>query len=208
MSTPGGEWGLNPSEGVDRHLGFLFTSEGRKEQRDEPDNGRSRKGTAFTVPQCCDKRELSQKAELSIHRSAFFPTLVYGHDMQVMTHDRKNNISDTSRQKEFSLEDGWHLPKAVFTLKHHTKKQEAKYKSWGRLRLWVAAVTHLIGLGNPCVVNELWSWNELGSNIWLCLGPQKCPGSKALRTKHSKFAVCPGFHWPSFVWRLMKLTHK
>ncbi|TWW58331.1 hypothetical protein D4764_07G0010500 [Takifugu flavidus] len=63
-----------------KYLGVLFTSEGRMEQ----DINR-RTGAASAVMRTLHrsvvvKRELSQKAKLSIYRSIFVPTLTYGHD--------------------------------------------------------------------------------------------------------------------------------
>ena len=68
-----------------KYLGVLFTSEGTMEQ----EIGR-RIGAAGEVLQSLyrtvvTKRELSQKAKLSIYRSVFVPTLTYGHERWVMT---------------------------------------------------------------------------------------------------------------------------
>ena len=46
------------------------------------------------------KRELTQKAKLSIYRSVFVPTLTYG----------ENEIAGTSGRNRFSLQGGWGLP--------------------------------------------------------------------------------------------------
>ncbi|TWW67188.1 hypothetical protein D4764_02G0002290 [Takifugu flavidus] len=63
------------------YLGVLFMSEGRMEQEID-----RRIGAASAVMRTLHrsvvvKRELSQKAKLSIYRSIFVPTLTYGHEL-------------------------------------------------------------------------------------------------------------------------------
>ncbi|TWW81747.1 hypothetical protein D4764_01G0015620 [Takifugu flavidus] len=41
------------------------------------------------------KRELSQKAKLSIYRSIFVPTLTYGHELWVMTERTRSRVQAT-----------------------------------------------------------------------------------------------------------------
>ena len=75
-----------------KYLGVLFLSEGAMER----EMGR-RIGAAGAVLQSLyrtvvTRRELSQKAKLSVYRAIFVPTLTYGHEG---CHDRKNEIADT-----------------------------------------------------------------------------------------------------------------
>ncbi|KAK5868555.1 hypothetical protein PBY51_009556 [Eleginops maclovinus] len=63
-----------------KHLGVLFSSEGTMER----EMGR-RVGAAGTVLQSLyctvvTKRELSQKAKLSVYRAIFVPPFTYGHE--------------------------------------------------------------------------------------------------------------------------------
>ena len=41
------------------------------------------------------KRELSQKTKLSIYRSIYVPTLIYGHELWVMTKRTRSRIQAT-----------------------------------------------------------------------------------------------------------------
>ena len=38
------------------------------------------------------KRELSQKAKLSVYRAIFVPTLIYGHEVWVMTESIRSRV--------------------------------------------------------------------------------------------------------------------
>ena len=63
----------------------LFTSEGRMEREID-----GRIGAASAVMQALHrpvvvKKELSQKAKLTIYRSIYVPTLTYGHEVWVVT---------------------------------------------------------------------------------------------------------------------------
>ena len=93
---------------VKEFLRSLFTSEGTMEREIVRIIGaawavlRSRYRTTVT------KRELSQKAKLSIHQSIFVPTLNYGHEG--WGDDRKDEIAGTSGQNGFSQEGSWLLP--------------------------------------------------------------------------------------------------
>ena len=75
-----------------KYLGVLFTSEGRTEQEIS-----RRIGAAGAVLQSLyrtvvTKRELSQKAKLSVFRAIFVPTLTYGHEVWVMTERTRSRI--------------------------------------------------------------------------------------------------------------------
>ena len=75
-----------------KYLGVLFTNEGTMER----EIGR-RIGAAGAVLQSLyrtvvTKRELSRKAKLSIYRSVFIPTLIYGHERWVMTERTRSRI--------------------------------------------------------------------------------------------------------------------
>ncbi|TWW54789.1 hypothetical protein D4764_0289820 [Takifugu flavidus] len=75
-----------------KYLGVLFTSEGRMEQEIN-----RRIGAASAVMRTLHwsivvKRELSQKAKLSIYRSIFVPILTYGHELWVMTRRTRSRV--------------------------------------------------------------------------------------------------------------------
>ncbi|XP_054621698.1 uncharacterized protein vopp1b isoform X1 [Dunckerocampus dactyliophorus] len=75
-----------------RYLGVLFTSEGRMEREID-----KRIGAASAVMQTLHrsvvvKRELSQKAKLSIYWSIYVPTLTYGHELWVMTERTRSRV--------------------------------------------------------------------------------------------------------------------
>ena len=75
-----------------KYLGVLFTSEGRTEKEIS-----RRIGAAGAVLQSLyrtvvTKRELSQKAKLSVYRAIFAPTLTYGHEVWVMTERIRSRI--------------------------------------------------------------------------------------------------------------------
>ncbi|TWW81730.1 R2DM Retrovirus-related Pol polyprotein from type II retrotransposable element [Takifugu flavidus] len=75
-----------------KYLGVLFTSEGRMEWEID-----RRIGAASAVMRTLHrsvvvKRELSQKAKLSIYRSIFVPTLTYGHELWVMTERTRSRV--------------------------------------------------------------------------------------------------------------------
>ncbi|TWW55954.1 hypothetical protein D4764_09G0010040 [Takifugu flavidus] len=73
-----------------KYFGVLFTSEGRMEQEIN-----RRIGAASAVMRTLSvvvKRELSQKAKLSIYRSIFVPTLTYGHELWVMTERTRSRV--------------------------------------------------------------------------------------------------------------------
>ncbi|MDF4355550.1 hypothetical protein P3445_23995, partial [Vibrio parahaemolyticus] len=75
-----------------KYLGILFTSEGRMEREID-----RRIGAASAVMQALNwsivvKRELSQKAKLSIYWSSNLPTLTYGHELWVVTERMRSQI--------------------------------------------------------------------------------------------------------------------
>ncbi|TWW53707.1 hypothetical protein D4764_0113540, partial [Takifugu flavidus] len=93
-----------------KYLGVLFTSEGRMEQ--EIDRWISAASAVMRTlhRSVVVKRELSQKAKLSIYRSIFIPTLTYGHELWVMTkrtrsHVQAAEISFLGRVAGLSLRD-------------------------------------------------------------------------------------------------------
>ena len=87
-----------------KYLGVLFTSEGRMER--EIDGGI---GAASAVLRALHrpvvvKRELSQKAKLSIYWSTYVPILTYGHDLWVVTKRMRSRIQ--AAENGLSLRDG------------------------------------------------------------------------------------------------------
>ena len=75
-----------------KYLGILFSSVGTREH----EMGlRIRAAEAVLCSLCRTvviKRELSQKAKLSIYQSIFIPTLIYGHEGCVMTKRTRSRI--------------------------------------------------------------------------------------------------------------------
>ena len=75
-----------------KYLGILFSSEGTRER----EMGRRIGAAGAVLRSLCRtvvmKRELSQKAKLSIYRSIFVPTLTYGHEGWVMTERTRSRI--------------------------------------------------------------------------------------------------------------------
>jgi len=75
-----------------KYLGVLFTSDGRR------DNEISRRlGQAAAVMQSLSqtvvvKRELSLKAKLSIFQAVYIPTLIYGHELWIMTEGMRSRV--------------------------------------------------------------------------------------------------------------------
>nr|XP_054600482.1 uncharacterized protein LOC129164434 [Nothobranchius furzeri] len=75
-----------------KYLGVLFTSDGRRDREID-----RRIGSASAVMRMLNrsvvvKRELSQKARLSIYRSIYVPILTYGHEHWVMTERTRSRI--------------------------------------------------------------------------------------------------------------------
>ncbi|TWW74379.1 hypothetical protein D4764_14G0003810 [Takifugu flavidus] len=75
-----------------KYLGVLFTSEGRMEQDIDRRIGASSAVIRTLNRSVVVKRELSQKAKLSIYRSIFVPTLTYGHELWVMTERTRSRV--------------------------------------------------------------------------------------------------------------------
>ena len=67
------------------YLGVLFTSEGKMEQEIDKQIGAASAVMRTLRQSVVVKRELSQKAKLSIYRSIYIPTLTYGHELWVVT---------------------------------------------------------------------------------------------------------------------------
>ncbi len=82
----GGE--LLPQVEEFKYLGVLFTSEGRMER--EIDRRLTVMWSMYRS--VVVKKELSCKAELSIYRSIYVPTLTYGHELWVMTERTRSRI--------------------------------------------------------------------------------------------------------------------
>ncbi|TWW81097.1 hypothetical protein D4764_01G0009120 [Takifugu flavidus] len=68
-----------------KYPGVLFTSEGRMEQEIDRQIGAASAVMRTLHRSVVVKRELSQKAKLSIYWLIFVPTLTYGHELWVMT---------------------------------------------------------------------------------------------------------------------------
>ncbi|KAK0138802.1 putative RNA-directed DNA polymerase from transposon X-element [Merluccius polli] len=75
-----------------KYLGVLFTSEGRMEW--EIDRRISAASAAMRTlhGSVVVKRELSQKAKLSIYQSIYVPALTYGHELWVMTERTRSRV--------------------------------------------------------------------------------------------------------------------
>ncbi|TWW64134.1 hypothetical protein D4764_03G0011420 [Takifugu flavidus] len=75
-----------------KYLGVLFMSEGRMEQEIYRWIGATSAVMRTLHRSVVVKRELSQKAKLSIYRSIFVPTLTYGHELWVMTERTRSRV--------------------------------------------------------------------------------------------------------------------
>ena len=75
-----------------KYLGVLFSSEGRMEHELDRRIGAAGAVLRSLYQTIVTKRELSQKAKLSIYRSMFVPTLSYGHESWVMTERTRSRI--------------------------------------------------------------------------------------------------------------------
>ena len=62
-----------------KYLGVLFTSDGRREREIDRQIGAASAVVQTLHRSVVVKRELSQKARLSVYRSIFVPNLTYGH---------------------------------------------------------------------------------------------------------------------------------
>ncbi|KAK3530739.1 hypothetical protein QTP70_000755 [Hemibagrus guttatus] len=79
----GGE--LLPQVEEFKYLGVLFTSEGRIDREIDRRIGAVAAVMRSMYQSVVVKKELSQKAKLSIYQSIYIPTLTYGHELWVMT---------------------------------------------------------------------------------------------------------------------------
>ncbi|XP_056892948.1 PVR cell adhesion molecule related 2 like isoform X5 [Takifugu flavidus] len=75
-----------------KYLGVLFTSEGRMEQEIDRQIGTASAVMRTLHRSVVVKRELSQKAKLSIYRLIFVPPLTYGHELWVMTGRTRSRV--------------------------------------------------------------------------------------------------------------------
>nr|XP_049578940.1 vacuolar protein sorting-associated protein 4A isoform X1 [Syngnathus scovelli]XP_049578941.1 vacuolar protein sorting-associated protein 4A isoform X1 [Syngnathus scovelli]XP_049578942.1 vacuolar protein sorting-associated protein 4A isoform X1 [Syngnathus scovelli]XP_049578943.1 vacuolar protein sorting-associated protein 4A isoform X1 [Syngnathus scovelli]XP_049578944.1 vacuolar protein sorting-associated protein 4A isoform X1 [Syngnathus scovelli]XP_049578945.1 vacuolar protein sorting- len=75
-----------------KYLGVLFTSEGRMEREIDRRIGAASAVMRTLYRSVVVKRELSQKAKLSIYRSIYAPTLTYGHELWVVTERTRSRI--------------------------------------------------------------------------------------------------------------------
>ncbi|XP_054592057.2 LINE-1 retrotransposable element ORF2 protein [Nothobranchius furzeri] len=75
-----------------KYLGVLFTSEGRRDREIDRRIGSASAVMRTLSRSVVGKRELSQKARLSIYRSIYIPILTYGHELWVMTERTRSRI--------------------------------------------------------------------------------------------------------------------
>ena len=104
----GGE--LLPQVEEFKYLGVLFTSEGRMEREIDRRIGAASAVKRSMYLSVVVKKELSCKVKLSIYRSIYVPTLIYGHELWVMTERTRSwiqaaKMSFLSRVAGCSLRD-------------------------------------------------------------------------------------------------------
>ncbi|KAK3526422.1 hypothetical protein QTP70_025454, partial [Hemibagrus guttatus] len=75
-----------------KYLGVLFTSEGRMDHEIDRRIGAAAAVMRSMYRSVVVKKELSQKAKLSIYQSIYVPTLTYGHELWVMTERVRSRI--------------------------------------------------------------------------------------------------------------------
>ncbi|KAK3530107.1 hypothetical protein QTP86_014770 [Hemibagrus guttatus] len=75
-----------------KYLGVLFTSEGRMDREIDRRIGAAAAVMRSMYQSVVVKKELSQKAKLSIYQSIYVPTLTYGHELWVMTERVRSRI--------------------------------------------------------------------------------------------------------------------
>ncbi|KAK3550678.1 hypothetical protein QTP70_002404 [Hemibagrus guttatus] len=75
-----------------KYLGVLFTSEGRMDREIDRQIGAVAAVMQSMYWSVVVKKELSQKAKLSIYQSIYVPTLTYGHELWVMTERIRSRI--------------------------------------------------------------------------------------------------------------------
>ena len=88
----------------------LFTSDGKMEREIDRRIGAAAAVLSSLYRTVVTKRELSQKAKLSVYRSIFVPTLTYGHEGWVLTERTRSRIQAAEirflgRVAGFSLRD-------------------------------------------------------------------------------------------------------
>ena len=66
-----------------KYLGVLFTSEGKMQHEIDGQIGAASTVMRMLKQSVVMKRELSRKAKLSIYRSIYIRTLIYGHEMEM-----------------------------------------------------------------------------------------------------------------------------
>ncbi|KAK3573041.1 hypothetical protein QTP86_012223 [Hemibagrus guttatus] len=84
--------GLHPQVEEFKYLGVLFTSEGRMDHEIDRRIGAAAAVMRSMYRSVVVKKELSQKAKLSIYQSIYVPTLTYGHELWVMTERVRSRI--------------------------------------------------------------------------------------------------------------------
>uniref|UniRef100_A0A3B5Q8Y2 Reverse transcriptase domain-containing protein n=1 Tax=Xiphophorus maculatus TaxID=8083 RepID=A0A3B5Q8Y2_XIPMA len=84
--------GVLPQVEEFKYLGILFTNGGRREREIDRRIGAASAVKRALYRSVVVKRELSQKAKLSIYRSIYVPTLIYGHELWVMTERTRSRI--------------------------------------------------------------------------------------------------------------------
>ncbi|KAK3530227.1 hypothetical protein QTP86_020143, partial [Hemibagrus guttatus] len=75
-----------------KYLGVLFTSEGRMDHEIDRRIGAAAAVMRSMYRSVVVKKELSRKAKLSIYQSIYAPTLIYGHELWVMTERVRSRI--------------------------------------------------------------------------------------------------------------------
>ncbi|XP_051936482.1 uncharacterized protein LOC127610385 [Hippocampus zosterae] len=75
-----------------KYLGVLFTSEGRREREIDRRIGAASAVMRTLYRSVVVKKELSQRAKLSIYRSIYVPTLIYGHELWIVTERTRSRI--------------------------------------------------------------------------------------------------------------------
>ncbi|KAF7652554.1 hypothetical protein LDENG_00095270 [Lucifuga dentata] len=75
-----------------KYLGLLFMSEGRMEREIDRQIGTASEVLRTLYRTVVVKRELSQKARLSIYQSIYVPILTYGHELWVVTEKTRSWI--------------------------------------------------------------------------------------------------------------------
>jgi len=93
-----------------KYLGVLFTSEGRMEREIDGWIGAASAVMWALHWSVVVKKELSQKAKLSIYWSIYVPTLTYGHELCVVTERTRSRIQAAKmgflrRESGLSLRD-------------------------------------------------------------------------------------------------------